>query len=407
MAEEADHTISGATTRQGVDAKAHVEPILKIVVASIGLAYGTGFVVVLTFLNAYGIREVGGDFFKLKYVYVGALCLACPAAMVGILLALFSGRHRISVSAPASTFGHVFGRLFAPAENVPLPLILVVVNLIVVFYCVIAFAHPGLFAAKQTLFNCLYLPLVAMLGLRLIVGEPGLWSRRLNAIRWVLVAISIWISVVILADIDFASMFKERAHNYLILQILFVIFMYRFTKWPLLGSDGRERAARLLVRIMVLGSLFVLGVFSFAHTVFNHIPAEKGGGDFSHASDSQVCFSEAFRTSIPATLLQDVNAKPLCTQPVKIIEETATDIYVARSSDRGNRAQRVAPNPAALWRSGAYYPVVFDLNRSAISAIVILNRGTIELAPAPGGSGKAIPGKAVSAPAFNSSKTVH
>jgi hypothetical protein len=269
--------------------------------------------------------------------------------------------------------------MFAPAENMPVPLIFMVVNLVVVFYCLIVFAHPGLFAAKQVLLNWLYIPLAVTLGLRLIFGDQKLWSRKINLFRWVLVIFSIVTSVLIVKDIDFASMLKERMYNYFFLQGLFFLFVYRFTKWPLLGSDSKERTARLLIRALVLGCLFVLGVFSFAHNVFNHIPAEKGGGDFSQASDSQICFSDAHRVSIPVGLLLDINRQPLCTMPVKIIEETSTDIFVARSTDRGNRSESNVPNPAALWRSGEYYPVVFQINRRFITSIVILNHGTIQL----------------------------
>jgi hypothetical protein len=52
--------IAGAPTTERIDAKGHVEPIFKLLVTGIGLAYGTGFLVVLTFLNGYGIREAGG-----------------------------------------------------------------------------------------------------------------------------------------------------------------------------------------------------------------------------------------------------------------------------------------------------------------------------------------------------------
>jgi len=370
---------TGESDSERIDVKAYVEPVFKLFVAAVGLAYGTGFLVVLTFLNEYGIREAAGEFFKLRYIYVGALCLACPVVLMCILQGLLSGRHTIPAGAPASTLRHVVARLFAPAENMPIALILMVVNLAVVFYCMVAFAHPGLFAAKQTLINWLYVPLFATLSLRLIFGEQTLWSRRLNLVRWILVSVAVVTSGLILKDIDFASMFRERMHNYVVLQALFFFFVYRFTKWPLLGSGTKERASRLVVRLMILGPLFLLGVFSFAHTVYNHIPAEKGGGDFSQMSDSRVCFPDVHRTSIPVGLLLDINQQPLCTVPVKVIEETSTDIYVARSSDRGSSSEKDVPNPAALWRSGEYYPVVFEISRSVISSIVMLNQGTVQI----------------------------
>jgi len=368
-----------ASVSQNVDIKGHIETIFKFLAAGIGLAYATGYLVVLTFLNGYGIRETGAELFKLRYIYVGSLCLACPTVMVCVIYGLLSGQPTILADSPASTIKNFISRLFPAAENMPWALVVMIVNLLVVFYCIIAFAHPGLFGAKQGLINWLYVPLFATLLLRIVVGEKGLWSRGLNRVRWVLVSVALVASVLILKDIDFVSMLKERTYNYVVLQALFFFFTFRFTRWSRLGSNARSRTARLVVRITILGPLFVLGVFSFAHTVYNHIPAEKGGGDFSQSPDSQICFSDAYRTSIPLGLVADLDRTPVCSVPVKVIEETTTDVYVARSSDRGNRSEQDVPNPASLWRSGAYHPAVFEVSHGAISSIVILNQATIQI----------------------------
>jgi hypothetical protein len=359
--------------------KLQLESAAKALVAGVGLAYGTGFVVVLTFLNSYGIGEAGGEVLKPRYIYVGALCLACPVALLSVLLGLFSRRHTVPSAEAARSVRQVIERLITPAENMPLPLIVMISNLMVVSYCIVAFARPGLFAARQTLFICLYVPILVTLVLRLIFGEAALWSRPLNMFRWGLVAASLVVSVFILREIDFASMFREGVLNYIVLQLLFVFFVYRFTKWRRLGSSAEARAARLTIRLMVLGSLFVVGVLSFAHTVFNHIPAAKGGGDFSDAADSQVCFSDASRVSVPSALLPngDRSPQPLCSVLVKIIEETSSDIYVARSTDRGGRRLDQARNAAVLWRAGEYYPVVFQISRTAVAIIVRLNHSGV------------------------------
>jgi hypothetical protein len=373
------NTKAGPTDDQGSDAKANIESALKVIAAGIGLAYGTGFLVALTFLNEYGIREAGGEFFKLRYIYIGTLCLTCPVSIVCILQGLFSGQQPSSTIIPASSLKHLLARLFTPSENMPIALILMLINLSAVFYCILAFAHPGLFRENQSLINWLYVPVLATLVLRLLFGEYTLWSQRLNLIRWVLVLIGFVPTFLILKNIDFASMFRERLHNYLILQLLFFFFVYRFTKWPLLGSSKKDRMSRLLVRSAILGSLFILGIFSFAHTVYNHIPAEKGGGDFTQSPDAQICFSDVQRTSIPVGLIESFDRQPICTVPVKIIEETSGEAYVARSSDRGSHSEKEAPNSAALWRSGTYYPVVFEVSRSTISSIVTFNQGKVQL----------------------------
>jgi len=361
------------------DPKQTIESLVKLIVGAIGLAYGTGYLVVLTFLNGYGINEPGGDALKLHYIYVGGLALTFPILMALALHGLFSGSHKIPAEAHASSLSHFFSRLIAPSENMPTPLIIMLLSLLMVFYCIVAFSRPGSFSIEQPLINLLYVPLLLTLFLRLIVGERILWSRRLTIVRWVLAASTVVFSVFILRAIDFRGLWSGRVYNYVVLQILFFFFVYRFTKWSPLGSDPGQRMSRLVVRTMILCPLFLLCVFSFAHTVFNHIPAEKGGGDFSETADSKVCFYDAYRTSIPVSLLAEPNNQPLCTVPLKVIEQGTSDVFVARTSDRGSFSPEEAPDPAALWRSDKYHPVVFDLNRAEISSIVILNSTGVQL----------------------------
>jgi hypothetical protein len=362
-----------------VEIKTHIETALSFLIVGIGVAYGTGYVVVMSLLNEYGIREAGAEFFKLRYIYVGALCLACPLALLCVQQGLFSRRHTIPSEDAAPTFVSAVARLLTPAETFPLPLVIMVFDLMVVFYCVIAFARPGLFARKQTLFAYLYLPVAVTLCLRLIFGEKRLWSRPLNAFRWLLLAMTLWVSFLILKCIEFGPMFRGGVYNYVILQALFWFFARRFTKWRRLGTSVEARVARMVIRFMILGSLFVLGVFSFAHTVFNYIPAERGGGDFSQVPDCQICFSGSGHSSALNNLLLEGNGRPPCSVPVKIVEETSADIYVAKSADRGGRSPSDVPNASELWRSGEYYPVVFQISRSVVDSVIILNHGTTQL----------------------------
>ena len=87
--------------------------------------------------------------------------------------------------------------------------------------------------------------------------------------------------------------------------------------------------------------------------------------------ETKFCAGTVYRTSIPVPMIADMNQQPLCTLPLKVIEETPTNIYVARSWDRGSHSEKEEPVPPALWRSGEYYPVVFAISRGVVSSIVI------------------------------------
>src|SRR5664279_2307027 len=65
--------------------------------ALVGLIYASGFVVVSTFLETYGLREVGTDFWKARYIHIGFLCSVFPAVPVLTAYLLFRvvvDRHR-------------------------------------------------------------------------------------------------------------------------------------------------------------------------------------------------------------------------------------------------------------------------------------------------------------------------
>ena len=52
-----------------------------------GLVYVTGFLVVYNYLDMLGVHDVPADFFKLKYIHVGILCLVPIVLGLGLALA--------------------------------------------------------------------------------------------------------------------------------------------------------------------------------------------------------------------------------------------------------------------------------------------------------------------------------
>jgi hypothetical protein len=51
-------------------------------IAIAALIYATGFLVVFSFFERFGLRETGVEFFKAKFFHVGILCLMFPVIVL-------------------------------------------------------------------------------------------------------------------------------------------------------------------------------------------------------------------------------------------------------------------------------------------------------------------------------------
>jgi hypothetical protein len=66
--------------------------------ATVGLVYASGFVAVELYLGSYGLRDVGAEFWKARYIHVGALCLVFPLLPVltaGLLFRAVKSRDQV------------------------------------------------------------------------------------------------------------------------------------------------------------------------------------------------------------------------------------------------------------------------------------------------------------------------
>ena len=65
-----------------------IELLPQWILVGTGVVYAAGFLVVLAFLDRFGIREAGSDFWKSRYIHIGMLCLAFPLILNGTILSL-------------------------------------------------------------------------------------------------------------------------------------------------------------------------------------------------------------------------------------------------------------------------------------------------------------------------------
>lgn len=68
--------------------KSLVEILPAWILAATGIIYAAGFLVVLAFLDRYGIREAGSDFWRARYIHIGILCRSFPIVLNGTMLSI-------------------------------------------------------------------------------------------------------------------------------------------------------------------------------------------------------------------------------------------------------------------------------------------------------------------------------
>src|SRR6185369_7036874 len=151
-----------------------------------GLIYAAGFLVDFTFLSVLGIRETMAEAFKAKYVYVGLLCLQFPVSVAVVIL----GFARIMRSMKLDRIeGTKVGRF--------LPSMLLIMNLLFVFYLLIGFARSkmGTFYEHEGVFSLIFA--LTVIGLILARNlEDWIADKRKESrsqrIRWLLSIFGVW-----------------------------------------------------------------------------------------------------------------------------------------------------------------------------------------------------------------------
>lgn len=286
--------------------------------AIIGSIYASGFLVVTTHLERYGIREVGGDVWKSRYVHIGVLSGAFPAMIIGTIFGLL----------------YVYSlRLQEPSDNRPSNAILIgqallsglsIVMLELAFYGFVVFARES---RQRTSEGALATLLAMMLVVWIVLSVVGWIEHRGGqlhpvAVRWtfvpragVLVAVT-WLFIIVFSGYwdRVSEMYWYRGRP-LALLVSFLAGMgysiYRFWKLP----PTRRAASRILI-ICVLGPMYYLALTGFAYSIFAYIPAARNGGDYT---DSPLVTISLKGGSVLAH--------------ARLVEETSDSLYLADKSE--------------------------------------------------------------------------
>jgi hypothetical protein len=335
-------------------------------IPTVGLIYATGFLINITFLDRFGLRESSGEFFKVKYLHAGILFWLLPT----IVLAPIYGFYLVW------RFGKDAINKDQPIFKVYVPSAVLVTNLLFVFYVFAVFTPPGTATRREFVIPAMFIfTVVGIIATRFGTGkliEKGLaqnFGEKLNVIaRWILC-----VGVVIGLDWYALDGFLRTLWDifwdggiYFFLFLLTAAFMIERVR-----VRGNQYAdVRMKLTLQVLGGCLIiaayyLSVLAFTIRIYPYIPVTKGGGDYVGAPNVILCFQgNNEKLAVPALIGSNTSNDCIPSKEFQIIEESATSIFVADPNDAGGPKS---------WRVGPAKPIVYEVRRDKVGSITFIN----------------------------------
>src|SRR5579864_827918 len=186
-------------TRKGQSSFLADAPRWFIVV--LGIAYATGFVVVSTFLDSFGVQNATSDLLKLKYLQVGFFFLLFLGSVIILTVCVKKGLElqRQALAENQTNTGTVKDNARAYLAKMYPQRILIWINVLVAIYLAVGFAPPH--SASKVLPPVTVLLVVAVtgsIGITALGSKYAAGNKDLPRLIWVLR----WILLLTLALID-------------------------------------------------------------------------------------------------------------------------------------------------------------------------------------------------------------
>jgi hypothetical protein len=359
--------------------KSILELLPQYILAATGVIYAAGFLIVLTFLDRFGLRETGSDFWKARYIHIGIQALVFPFILNGSIYAImhliFHGKFEKST---------MWQRI--------MPVGLLVINLEVVIFVVLMLSNrtPRGTIAGVTPLCWIFAVTLGVLALGLLVqrilekafGKNPRSDEELTPAAQAFAVNSRWILVVVIAimDVWFFMDFREVAGD-----IQPVLALFYFGLSGLLGvvastislyakrqdTEGRRNAIEIIGWV-VCAPLAYLIVLAFSYGVYQNIPSTRGGGNYTLAPKVVLALdSDAAKSKIDDSYFSSTDS--VVTIPLVLIEESAWAFYLADPSDGGG--------PSEWKRIGGRKPKILILNKEDVSSLVSESRNPKKTSP--------------------------
>jgi len=359
--------------------KSAVEQLPSWILAASGVIYAAGFLVVLAFLDRYGIREAGSDFWKARYIHIGILCLSFPLILNGTVLSLV---HLV-----------FHGKFDKPTmwQRI-LPVGILLINLEIVCFVLIMITNRTASGTIAGLSPLLWILAVTLLGVPIVLivervmekaaGRTPSTTAELSPFTESFTVIARWILVVLTACLDvwFFFDFKGAASNvqpflaltYLGLCILLGVIVSTIATYVQRQTDDGRRKAVTVFSSAIVGPFLYLVVLSFSYGIFQNIPATRGGGDYTESPKVVLTFKQPLVTSAGDARYIDARV-PSMTIPLILIEETGWAFYLADPNEAGGPSE---------WKTiGGRKPAIFVANKLEVAKLFSESRNPLKSVP--------------------------
>jgi hypothetical protein len=274
----------------------------------LGLAYATGFVIVSTFLDSFGVHDATSELLRLKYLQVGFFFLLSLGSVIILTTTLARARqlHREALASsaqqpPAGATTNVRSRAEERQEafqkltlRMMTQQIAIWTNVLIVIYLVVGFAHPQ--AAQQVLPPVTILLVLALggsiliyrFGLRFGPNNPDV-PLLVGALTWSLFALIVLVDVWVIWSFKgrLLVLVKTQTLVLIVMSLLLVVLWYLAYRGAQRRDEMRDDVHRtyMWARVALWLAIYYLCILSFSHGVYPFMSASRGGGYYP---DSQL-----------------------------------------------------------------------------------------------------------------------
>ncbi len=321
------------------------------------LIYATGFLIIFSFHDSYGLQGVDAAFFKIRYAHVGILFLMLPLIATCASYAWTHSSWRRGQGATNSP-GH--GRAFRRH--------IVVIGLLVglTYYLFLMFAPPGA-SHRHHIWIPLLLALVVPLFGRyfaLRMDKKGKVKRADTVRIFVVLFLAGFLSWAV--SPLYALFIGEQSLQIAAVFFLFFVALMSHIIQILVGDakgtkPGEGRRGHYALGVPILGLLYFMTILTFALGVFHYVPRSKGGGDYTQAGLVVLYFKENGESQVPGRIVEKGCAGGKHSIPLVMIEGTASSVFVADPEEKGG--------PTAWRRGREDRPNVIEIARDMIASV--------------------------------------
>ena len=336
------------------------------------LIYATGFLIIFTFHDSYGLQGVDAAFFKIRYAHVGILFLMLPLIAT---CASYAWTH--------SSWRRGQGATNSPGQGRAFRRHIVFIGLLVglTYYLFLMFAPPGAFHSHHMwipLSLTLVVPLLGRYG-ALRMDKKG-WVKRADILRIFVVLSLVGILSRVVSSL-YPLFIGEQSFLIATVFFLFFVLLMSYIIQILVGDaketkPGEGRRGRYALGVPILGLLYFMTILTFALGVFHYVPRSKGGGDYTKAGLVVLYFKENGESKVPGRIVEKGCSGPKCSIlllferdcgggkhsiPLVMIEGTASSVFVADPKDKGG--------PTAWRRGREDRPNVIEIARDMIASV--------------------------------------